>query len=157
MAIVTAMRGDAVATRRALLDVDLTEIPVWARHLGHGCGVLEGWSSAVLGDADGPQRAIEALERLEPVSTQVLRACQRTFAGAALLHHDDPAAVAVRERAHCEAVAARCGCPRRCGCGRTPSGRLAMPRWPPNCSPKRAASRPLRARVLIDRLAVERA
>jgi DNA-binding SARP family transcriptional activator len=104
MAIVTAMRGDAAATRRALLDVDLTEIPVWARHLGHGCEVLEGWSAAVLGDADGPRRAMQALERLEPVSTQVLRSCQRTFAGAALLNYDDPAAVAVLERAHREAV-----------------------------------------------------
>jgi hypothetical protein len=38
------------------------------------------------------------------VSTQVLRSCQRTFAGAALLNYDDPAAVAVLERAHREAV-----------------------------------------------------
>jgi hypothetical protein len=105
MALVTAMRGDAVATRRLLLALDLGELPVWARHLGHGCEVLEGWSAAELGDPAGTRRAMEALGRLESVSTQVLRSCLRTFAGAALLQHDDPASVAVLQLAHQEAVA----------------------------------------------------
>jgi hypothetical protein len=104
MACVTSMRDDPAATRRALRDVDLTVIPVWARHLGHGCAVLEGWSAARLGDTDGPRRALAAMERLEPVSTLVARSYVRTMAGAALLHHDDPAAVEVLEVAHREAV-----------------------------------------------------
>ena len=104
MACVTAMRDDPAATRRALRDVDLTVIPVWARHLGHGCEVLEGWAAARLGDADGPRRALAALDRLEPVSTLVARSYVRTMAGAALLHHDDPRALDVLARAHREAV-----------------------------------------------------
>jgi hypothetical protein len=86
------------------LGVDLTDIPVWGRHLGFGCSVLEGWSAALLGDAEGPTRAMAAMERLEPVATQVLRSCQRTFTGAALLHHDNPVARPVLERAHREAI-----------------------------------------------------
>jgi hypothetical protein len=104
MACVTAMRDDPAATRRALRDVDLTVIPVWARHLGHGCEVLEGWSAARLGDTDGPRRALAALERLEPVSTLVARSYVRTMAAAALLHHDDPRAIDVLALAHREAV-----------------------------------------------------
>lgn len=104
MALVEAIGDDPAATRRALLGVDLTDIPVWGRHLGHGCEVLEGWSAAVLGDADGPRRALNAMGRLEPVATLVARSCQRTFTGAALLHHDDPVARDVLERAHREAL-----------------------------------------------------
>jgi DNA-binding SARP family transcriptional activator len=102
---VMAMRGDVAGTRRAVQGVDVSDPPVWSRHLGFGLGVLEGWSAALLGDADGAERALEWLERLDDVNTVVARSCVRTFAGAALLHVDDRRALDVLERARAEAVA----------------------------------------------------
>jgi hypothetical protein len=100
----TAMRGDPVATRRAVAGVDVSDPPVWSRHLGFGLGVLEAWSAAVLGDPGGAARALQWLDRLEQVSTQVARSCVRSFAGAALLHAGDRRALEVLECARSEAV-----------------------------------------------------
>ena len=77
IALVAALRADPVATRRALLDVDFAGAPAWAAHLANGCAVLEGWAATMLGDREGPGRALAALDAARPGSG----------------HADDPAGV----------------------------------------------------------------
>jgi hypothetical protein len=105
IALVAALRADAVATRRALIEVDYAGAPAWAAHLANGCGVLEGWAATMLGDRDGPGRALDALDRLDRgVATRMIRPAFRTFVGEALLRIDDPLARDVLELAHTETL-----------------------------------------------------
>lgn len=103
--LVAAMRGDAVAARRALLGLDLTEGLDSSAHPGHSCAVIEGWSASMLGDPDGARRAMAAIGRLDnAVVLQILRPAVRTFVGDALLHVGDPRSVEVLARAARDAV-----------------------------------------------------
>ena len=100
IALVAALRADPIATRKALVDVDFVGAPFWAAHLANGCSVLEGWAATMLGDREGPGRALAALDRLDRgVATRMIRPAFRTFAGEALLHVDDASARDVRPHA----------------------------------------------------------
>jgi DNA-binding SARP family transcriptional activator len=105
IALVAALRADPVATRRALVDVDFAGAPAWAAHLASGCAVLEGWAATMLGDREGPGRALAALDRLDrEVATRMIRPVFRTFAGEALLHVDDASACDVLDLAYAETL-----------------------------------------------------
>ncbi len=103
--LIAAMRGDAAAVRRALLGVDLDDIPPWDAHIGNMCAAIEGWSATMVGDLDGARRAVAAIDRLDAtVPLQILRPGVRTFAGGALLHAGDPRSLTVLARAERDAV-----------------------------------------------------
>jgi DNA-binding SARP family transcriptional activator len=105
IALVAAIRADAGATRRALIEVDFAGAPPWAAHLANGCGVLEGWAATMLGDSEGPGRALAALDRLDRgVAIRMIRPVFRTFGGQALLHVGDAGARDVLAIAHAETL-----------------------------------------------------
>jgi DNA-binding SARP family transcriptional activator len=105
IALVAALRADPIATRKALVDVDFVGAPFWAAHLANGCSVLEGWAATMLGDREGPGRALAALDRLDRgVATRMIRPAFRTFAGEALLHVDDASARDVLQLAYAETL-----------------------------------------------------
>ena len=59
----------------------------------------------MLGDREGPGRALAALDRLDrEVATRMIRPVFRTFAGEALLHVDDASACDVLDLAYAEAL-----------------------------------------------------